>query len=385
MAILILGTSTVGTASAATPMTPEEQNIIDGDRAWHTLEKPSQTCSTQTGDIPTGNAAQNAQSIFTYFVQVRGLKPWMAAGFLGNMQSESGLNPRALEPGTTGDAPISGRGYGLVQWTYPDRQDPLIERGNAPGKHVYDMDVQLDYVWWEITEGQFKHVLDQLVKTTDVVAATRLIEDRYEIHAGGPQPARVRQARAWLDKLGSSTDPASMGTVNNTCGAEGSGTIVGDMSLPVDQKWYDQHPIWFTKDHHDYPSADIPVPKGTKVYAVAGGKITKAPIKDINCSGCASGSYGRGVEIDSGNGITMIYAHGSDGGDIPGAAKGDTVKAGQMIMHSASTGNSTGPHLHYEIQVNGDRVCPQNLLKALGEGSKTLPNIAELPKSGCTN
>lgn len=96
-----------------------------------------------------------------------------------------------------------------------------------------------------------------------------------------------------------------------------------------------------------------------------------------------NGGYGLGVEIDAGNGVIFIYGHGSDGGSIPGAHEGDTVQAGQLIMHSANTGHSYGAHLHLEIRVNGTKVCPQNLLDALGKG-QTPPDVASLPKSGCS-
>ena len=61
------------------------------------------------------------------------------------------------------------------------------------------------------------------------------------------------------------------------------------------------------------------------------------------------GSYGNCVMIDHGNGITTIYAHGQK----ILTEKGKVVKQGDLIMEVGSTGNSTGPHCHFEVRVNG--------------------------------
>ena len=153
-------------------------------------------------------------------------------------------------------------------------------------------------------------------------------------------------------------------------------------ALPVDQKFFDDHETnepnpelkWFSKPHHDYPAADIPVPLGTNVYAITSGKITAAPNE---------GGYGRGVTILGDDGVVYNYGHGSDGGSVPGAGNGDVVKAGQLIMHSANTGHSFGAHLHVDMRYNGNKLCPQSLFLALGNKT-TIPNTVRLPTSGCS-
>lgn len=151
-------------------------------------------------------------------------------------------------------------------------------------------------------------------------------------------------------------------------------TVTGGYALPLDQKWYDQFPNYFSKPHHDYPAADIPVPEGTNVYSMSAGKVVAAP---------NGGGYGLGVTIMGDDGVSYEYGHGMDGGSI--VKTGDTVKAGQLIFHSGNTGNSTGPHLHITMRINGVKHCPQNLLVALGKASPTLPTPASLPTSGCSN
>lgn len=175
--------------------------------------------------------SENAEKIFNYFVS-NGLKPHQAAGIMGNMKAESGLNPRALEPGTTGDFPIEGRGYGLVQWTFAVRQQPLIKKAQQSGKKVYDLGVQLEYVLDELS-GSHKSAGDNLKKTKTVEEATLVVELQYEIHAGGVQPQRTTDAKNFLAKYGSGTPSgggSSSGGSVTECNDKESGSGGGDSS-----------------------------------------------------------------------------------------------------------------------------------------------------------
>ena len=71
-------------------------------------------------------------------------------------------------------------------------------------------------------------------------------------------------------------------------------------------------------------------------------------------SGDDGGGYGNYVMIDHGNGYITVYGHASE----LACSTGDYVSQGQTIGYIGSTGNSTGPHLHFEIRLNGDYQDP---------------------------
>ena len=94
---------------------------------------------------------------------------------------------------------------------------------------------------------------------------------------------------------------------------------------------------------------DIAATKGTPIKVVAAGIVISASY---------DGSYGNLVKVDHGNGVETWYAHTSK----MYVKVGEQVEAGDVIAAVGSTGNSTGPHLHLEIRVNGEHVNPQNYL-----------------------
>jgi hypothetical protein len=148
--------------------------------------------------------------------------------------------------------------------------------------------------------------------------------------------------------------------------------ISGTYALPLERRWYDEHPEWFTKPHHDYPAADIPVPTGTPLYAMTDGVVVGTP---------NSGKCGTGVVFNGDDGAQYTYCHGRPGSQA--VSIGDLVTVGQHVLDSASTGNSTGPHLHLSIESGGTKRCPQTFLVSIAQGRPLLPN--GLPTTGCTS
>jgi murein DD-endopeptidase MepM/ murein hydrolase activator NlpD len=106
------------------------------------------------------------------------------------------------------------------------------------------------------------------------------------------------------------------------------------------------------KGHVFHRGIDLAAPVGTPVYAVAEGTVIKATHER---------TYGKIVVINHHNGYKTLYAHNSQ----LLVKTGERVKVGQQIAKVGSTGRSTGPHLHFEILRDGERVDPAPYLAAM--------------------
>lgn len=126
-------------------------------------------------------------------------------------------------------------------------------------------------------------------------------------------------------------------------GAVGSGAFIwpaGNHSLSGNDYW------------SGHLAIDIAAGEGAPVYAADAGVIV--------FSGSATGGYGNMIMIDHGNGYQTLYAHLSS----TAASCGRSVGAGTLIAYAGSTGNSTGPHLHFEVRYLGGFVNPWFVLPA---------------------
>ena len=100
----------------------------------------------------------------------------------------------------------------------------------------------------------------------------------------------------------------------------------------------------FTGMQSFHEGIDFPADSGTPVVAAASGKVVEAGYQP---------QYGKIIAIDHGNGLVSRYAHASQ----VYVSEGDLVVRGQRVASVGSTGRSTGPHLHFEVRLNG---VPQN-------------------------
>jgi murein DD-endopeptidase MepM/ murein hydrolase activator NlpD len=101
----------------------------------------------------------------------------------------------------------------------------------------------------------------------------------------------------------------------------------------------------FTGQRELHKGLDISAPLGTPIYASASGKVVKVE---------RDHGYGKNIMVDHGSGIVTRYAHLNN----YAVKKGEQVKRGQLIGYVGNTGRSTGPHLHYEVRLNGVPVNP---------------------------
>ena len=133
-----------------------------------------------------------------------------------------------------------------------------------------------------------------------------------------------------------------------------NGTYGGFMKIPVAVQYtvtspYGDrfHPITGQWKHH--AGVDLGVDYNTPVYAAAAGVVSMASWY---------GGYGKSVMIDHGDGIQSLYAHNNS----LLVEEGQYVNQGQPIALSGSTGNSTGPHLHFEVRKDGNDIDPYTFI-----------------------
>ena len=117
----------------------------------------------------------------------------------------------------------------------------------------------------------------------------------------------------------------------------------------------------FTHGAAFHAGLDFRGPRGAPIYAAAKGRVSFAGRRH---------GYGNCVEIDHGNGLMTRYAHMSRFK----AHVGDKVAAGDVIGAIGSTGRSTGPHLHFEVRINGRPVNPRPFLEAAPHVLKEVQN-----------
>lgn len=139
------------------------------------------------------------------------------------------------------------------------------------------------------------------------------------------------------------------GIINgNSGGGHGTGSMVWPVHGPVVSGFgWRMHPILHVRRLHT--GIDIAVGYGTPIAAADAGKVIYATWMS---------GYGNTTIVDHGGGISTLYAHQS----VIGVSFGQTVRKGQTIGAVGSTGLSTGPHLHFEVRVNGSPVDPMGYL-----------------------
>lgn len=155
-----------------------------------------------------------------------------------------------------------------------------------------------------------------------------------------------------IKELNEQNKPSNPSNPSNPSKPSGSGTLTvwpSYCTYITSVQGNRVHPI--TGQQGTHGGTDIGASYGSAIYAAGSGTVVTA----YNNS-AYNGGYGNYAMINHGNGIQTLYAHMS----VCSVTVGQTVSAGQTIGYVGSTGRSTGPHLHFEVRVNGSRVDPQS-------------------------
>ncbi|MGI6368048.1 MAG: peptidoglycan DD-metalloendopeptidase family protein [Anaerolineae bacterium] len=169
---------------------------------------------------------------------------------------------------------------------------------------------------------------------------------QYLIIPGGTRPYVPPQVQTYSRSTGTtvsaapaaSTETAAAEAVPAQGGTSGTGQFAWPMSGKISQGYWQGH-----------RAIDIYAPRGTPIIAADSGTVAAA--------NWAQG-YGRMVVIDHGNGYQTLYAHM----DAFFVQPGQAVNKGDVIGKCGSTGNSTGPHVHFEVRSGGSLLNPFNYL-----------------------
>ena len=227
-------------------------------------------------------------------------------------------------------------------------------------KHDYDliMKVKEEKATVENTRAQLeKDKAEAEVLVTDAQAKKAKVEDKeseQQVLLDQAAYDRDTSERMYEEIMAASQEVANMirrsqmSSAGYSGAPAGAGGMIWPISGPITSEFgWRTHPIFGTARFHS--GLDIGGDYGMPIYAAAGGTVIYA--------GWISG-YGNAVIIDHGGGVTTLYGHN----DSLNVSEGENVAQGQVIAMCGSTGNSTGPHCHFEVRENGEPVSPYGYL-----------------------
>jgi hypothetical protein len=165
-------------------------------------------CSSPNVDEPIGSTSQelfaNDKKCFDYFVG-KGLTAIQAAGIVGNLDQESGASPTAVQPG--------GPGRGLAQWSVGgrwdhDAGDNATSYASSHGMSVWSLDLQLDFIWYELTNFP-GYGLASLKAATNITDAVKAFQNKFEGCGTCVETQRITYAKAVLAAYGTTPSYAA--------------------------------------------------------------------------------------------------------------------------------------------------------------------------------
>ena len=208
----------------------------------------------------------NESRIWGFLIDKIG-NPFGAAGMMGNLMAESGLNPinlqntferklgytdetytAAVDNGSYGGFVFDGAGYGIAQWTYWSRKNRLLSMAREQGKSIGDLDLQLDVLWAELQAS--KGILSALQTARSVREASDVVLTKYERPADQSEAVKVKRAaygQRYYDQFAGGKDMAvKIGSARIDENGHAKGGRAGDQTGKEvsTQNWYKHSKGW---------------------------------------------------------------------------------------------------------------------------------------------
>ena len=333
------------------------------------------------GDTEMNSSNQVVNTAYNTFIGL-GLTPEAACGIIGNMQQESGLSPTAVNK--------SSGATGLCQWL-GGRLTNLKSYASSKGKDWTDVQTQCEWAWEEALgkDSTTKSLLNKncggpegFAKLTDLKQAVNLWRKCFE-RCGENEAMdskRLSYAQNWYNQVtkkentdGSGTgelpplEEADLEVVAFTTRPQPRTGEVFGWPLPgiskVSSKFGPRTPPCAGASSM-HGGIDIGASSGTPILSYASGEV----VQNVAWNKSA-GNY---IKIDHGNGVCSRYLHMVQPSPL---TVGTKVAAGQEVGKVGNTGVGTGPHLHFEIHIDGTKVDPLNYVNPGGGVAGTVPNL----------
>lgn len=219
---LLLSLCGFTSSGIATALTSSEQRSLNLDTVWWKAQGSNVQCTTASATL---QGSSNQEIVFSFLIG-KGLSPENAAGIVGNMIAESGVDPNAIEG--------NGEGHGLVQWSF-GRKANLFAFAAQQGKPWNDMGLQLDFLWIELT-GPYAGFLAELRQQTSVRDSAILFMTDFERprdQSDAKKNQRAEMAQGVFDRY------AGIAGGGGPCGT--AGILIGDFVYysQYDPAWVD--------------------------------------------------------------------------------------------------------------------------------------------------
>lgn len=187
-------------------------------------------------DFLGGGLIGTEEKIWTY-LKSKGLNDYGAAGLMGNLYAESGLNPKnlqnsyekklgytdaqytaAVDNGKYKNFVKDSAGYGFAQWTYWSRKQALIDFCKTAGTSIGDLDMQLNFLWKELSDG-YRGVINVLMNATSVIEASNTVLLQFERPADQSASVQLKRAeygQAYYDKYANKNQEGGSVVMSNS-------------------------------------------------------------------------------------------------------------------------------------------------------------------------